>query len=246
MSDNTSNFHTFALQSGLFKGHDDWYFCYLKSERIAHVLAVLAQSSPHPDLDRLIELASSLPESIVYFAASEVVPSVLLAEVFVLLSAMRLSGTKNLIRQENVSVLISELQHIAQLMGNSSQVSPFVTAEDFAVPFATAPDQIPKRLSMPPTLAEAGVPIKDIYKGHLKRQAGPVPRPSKDQEDRAAIIRDFVLSNKGVSIKDISKVVRNCSEKTIQRELGALIQQGLVKKIGERRWSVYVGSASAQ
>jgi DNA-binding HxlR family transcriptional regulator len=34
-------------------------------------------------------------------------------------------------------------------------------------------------------------------------------------------------------------MIRGVSEKTIQRELGALIESGLVMKQGERRWSVY-------
>lgn len=43
----------------------------------------------------------------------------------------------------------------------------------------------------------------------------------------------------GASIKDISDTVKDCSEKTIQRELIELINTGLVRKDGERRWSKY-------
>ena len=39
--------------------------------------------------------------------------------------------------------------------------------------------------------------------------------------------------------QDIAQTIRDCSEKTIQRELIALIQGGIVKKTGERRWSKY-------
>jgi DeoR/GlpR family transcriptional regulator of sugar metabolism len=49
-----------------------------------------------------------------------------------------------------------------------------------------------------------------------------------------------VIKNKGTaSIKDISTLVRGVSEKTIQRELSALISSGSVLKQGERRWSTY-------
>lgn len=55
--------------------------------------------------------------------------------------------------------------------------------------------------------------------------------------------RDFILSviaKKGeVTIKDISSVFKGCSEKTIQRELITLMDEGLVSKVGERRWSRY-------
>jgi DNA-binding transcriptional ArsR family regulator len=49
-----------------------------------------------------------------------------------------------------------------------------------------------------------------------------------------------VIQSKGkVSIKDISTLIRGVSEKTIQRELAALIEAGIVEKQGERRWSTY-------
>jgi hypothetical protein len=35
-----NEFHEIALKSILFKGRTDIYFCYLKSEKIAHVLAL--------------------------------------------------------------------------------------------------------------------------------------------------------------------------------------------------------------
>ena len=49
------------------------------------------------------------------------------------------------------------------------------------------------------------------------------------------------LFNKGqkLSIKDISGVIDNCGEKTIQRELQSMMKRGLIKKEGERRWSQY-------
>jgi len=55
--------------------------------------------------------------------------------------------------------------------------------------------------------------------------------------------REFILSvisQKGeVTIKDISSVFKGCSEKTIQRELISLVNDGVVLKEGERRWSKY-------
>ncbi len=49
-----------------------------------------------------------------------------------------------------------------------------------------------------------------------------------------------VLRSKGPSyIKDISTVIRDVSEKTIQRELQALVMAGDVSRTGERRWTTY-------
>ncbi|MBI2108891.1 MAG: DeoR family transcriptional regulator [Parcubacteria group bacterium] len=56
---------------------------------------------------------------------------------------------------------------------------------------------------------------------------------------RQDVIFKLLKSRGEVSIKDISEVVSGCSEKTIQRELLSLVEQGIVRKTGERRWSKY-------
>ncbi len=49
-----------------------------------------------------------------------------------------------------------------------------------------------------------------------------------------------ILEAKGeATIKDISEIITDCSEKTIQRELNTLIEDNQVKRQGERRWSRY-------
>jgi len=42
-----------------------------------------------------------------------------------------------------------------------------------------------------------------------------------------------------MNIKDLLTYVKDCSEKTLQRELTTLLQKGIVKRTGERRWSTY-------
>ena len=43
-----------------------------------------------------------------------------------------------------------------------------------------------------------------------------------------------------VSIKDIAARIKGCSEKTIQRELNALLYDNIIERIGEKRWSRYI------
>lgn len=59
------------------------------------------------------------------------------------------------------------------------------------------------------------------------------------KSSRQNTILALLKKRKDLTIKDISVVIRNCSEKTIQRELVSLIATGLVKRSGERRWSKY-------
>src|SRR3989339_99152 len=59
-----------------------------------------------------------------------------------------------------------------------------------------------------------------------------------DKKDRIDKIL-ALLKDKDVSIKDISSSFTDCSEKTIQRELNALVLKGQIKKIGSKRCSRY-------
>ena len=58
-------------------------------------------------------------------------------------------------------------------------------------------------------------------------------------KDRKEIIIDILKEKGQVSIKDISDVVKDVSEKSIQRDLQSLIEKGQVIRHGERRWSTY-------
>lgn len=69
-------------------------------------------------------------------------------------------------------------------------------------------------------------------KGHISN--------NQSDNQRAELILSYLKSKKSASIKDIAGVIRNCSEKTIQRELTFLIERGLVRRMGERRWSQYL------
>jgi predicted transcriptional regulator len=62
---------------------------------------------------------------------------------------------------------------------------------------------------------------------------------SSRKESREKAIIDIIRTRGNVNIKDISKSIRGCSEKTIQRKLISLIKGGVIKKDGERRWSRY-------
>lgn len=81
-------------------------------------------------------------------------------------------------------------------------------------------------------------PIKDNFK-NIKNI---VSENSKDQDrhdSRKTMIMGVLKSGVMMSIKDISDYVPGCSEKTIQRDLNSLLESGLIKKTGEKRWSKY-------
>ncbi len=74
-------------------------------------------------------------------------------------------------------------------------------------------------------------PVKDIKDRTVK--------PTDSKDDRRSIIIRLLNKKSGLGIKDFTQSIKGCSEKTIQRELLAMVSTGLLKKEGERRWSTY-------
>lgn len=222
MPEDRKKFHEFALQSSLFKGHRDWYICYLKSEKLGGAFRMLAQKSAET-LDEVAHAAAHLPHAIVHFAAGEMSVEVVLADIFSILSLLRMATIGGEIALKNSIILEKEYeQMVHDLAADANQT--FISPDDLMVP------QVPLSLS-PVSAAHAGLDVKDIIKD--------IKDNEKDTKGRASLILDFVAKKGGVSIKDIAKAVRGCSEKTIQRELLALIAKRLIRKEGERRWSLY-------
>jgi hypothetical protein len=90
--------------------------------------------------------------------------------------------------------------------------------------------------------------IKDTLSTHsvLMEHAARVPGSSlassfqmRKNSRREQILALFV-KGVDVSIKDIATRIRGCSEKTIQRELNALLYDNFIERIGEKRWSRYI------
>ncbi len=59
------------------------------------------------------------------------------------------------------------------------------------------------------------------------------------KSNRQSVILSYLKKNREATIKDISEIIKDCSEKTIQRELNSLISEGVLKRTGVRRWSKY-------
>lgn len=78
---------------------------------------------------------------------------------------------------------------------------------------------------------------KNIFKKQSvsdKKEGDTISKSSR----RANIIK-IIKDKKEVTIKDIASHITEYGEKTIQRELQALVGEGVLKKVGEKRWSKY-------
>lgn len=76
---------------------------------------------------------------------------------------------------------------------------------------------------------------KNVSQGHKPQSV----RTKRKLKSRRIAILDVITKRSPVHIKDIAGEVSDCSEKTIQRELAALVRDGVVKKEGSKRWTTY-------
>lgn len=95
-----------------------------------------------------------------------------------------------------------------------------------------------KSVSFKPTTVK-----KDVVHSSSGQVARPIPQaipsPKIPGINRSQAILDMLKKDSNLTIKDFANVITDCSEKTIQRELLAMVGKGVLKKEGERRWSRY-------
>lgn len=96
---------------------------------------------------------------------------------------------------------------------------------------------------------EAAVRDKDLRKESthavlMEHASRSVPVMTSSFQMKKLSRRDQILAlfvrGVDVSIKDIASRIKGCSEKTIQRELNALVFDNIIERIGEKRWSRYI------
>jgi hypothetical protein len=58
-------------------------------------------------------------------------------------------------------------------------------------------------------------------------------------ENRIKVILSLFDTKKDISIKDTVDMIPGVSEKTLQRDLLSLVSQGILEKVGSRRWTTY-------
>ncbi len=101
---------------------------------------------------------------------------------------------------------------------------------------------IPREQSRP-VIAPVNTVPAPIKKTFTASPASAQPAHTSSVEEkktkRVTAILALVTRKTKVNVKDIADVVKGCSEKTLQRELLALVAEGVLKKEGERRWSTY-------
>ncbi|KKU59574.1 MAG: hypothetical protein UX81_C0008G0024 [Parcubacteria group bacterium GW2011_GWA2_47_12] len=62
---------------------------------------------------------------------------------------------------------------------------------------------------------------------------------SERRRERQKTITDILKDKKKLTIRELLSFIKNCGEKTLQRDLYELSDKGVLKKEGEKRWSAY-------
>lgn len=81
--------------------------------------------------------------------------------------------------------------------------------------------------------------IKKVDSLEVTRKIKTPNTPSTTQTSRVEKIIELINEKKDISIKDIVSYFKEYSQKTIQRDLASLVEEGKIKRTGEKRWSRY-------
>ncbi len=138
---------------------------------------------------------------------------------------LQTAQTAGLISRMNAELLQTEYANLAGFVKEHSE-SIRVSSAPATDVVSIGHEQLPGRLD------EKVIKSRSGLKGQIKSQV-------KGQDYRRKILMELLNKKDKISIKDATSAIENCSEKTIQRELLALVRDGLAIKEGERRWSTY-------
>lgn len=167
-----------------------------------------------------------------------------------------------LITEKNASIIILEARYFARSIDNSQ----YEVEQDTTVEALFAADQQALQTSHNQSHGQSYSQARNSYsqthnRSHSQHSAKQPaqslsqsfhapsdtssytsPQASFNTRDgsRSEIILSFIEQQQSASIKDIVTLFPDVSEKTVQRELIALLQAGKISKKGEKRWSVYM------
>ena len=170
-----------------------------------------AARAVHDEILRSLEVRAHVAEDTVQACAHAVIA---------LDSKLRVAQVSGLFSPEILGVLHNEIDGVLRGM-NRYLVEDTTVFGEAATPAPAA------RRSVDP--APAGEQKKGV----------PVLSSGGSKDNRRDRILTVLEARGEATIKDIAEIINDVSEKTIQRELNAMINDNIVKRQGERRWSKY-------
>lgn len=239
---------------GFFSAEDYLVYIFKKTEKITAALYLVSGLLKDDEpikwelRDKGIDLLSS---SFTVSSSSPMDKSSVIQSLFTAaletLSLLNVARISNLISDMNHKILVREIDMVVSMLKDklvqNAENAGYVLSETF---FRT-PDLFSSGFrsdSKNPSkghdfrnkeMSDRGVTGLSAVSGGIE---GHVSVQLKKTQRQTAII-SALKERADLTIKDFSKIIRDCSEKTIQRELIELVEKGLVVRMGERRWSRY-------
>ena len=232
---------------GFFSAEEYLLYIFKKTEKITAALYLVSGLLKDDEpikwelRDRGIDLLSSS------FTASSSMPgdkNVVIQSLFTAaletLSLLNVARISNLVSEMNHRLLVREIDNIVGMLRDrlamSAEKAGYVLSESF---FKT-PDLFTSGFKSDTKNTRGQEPgarsQQDAQEERFSKGQGGVQQKKSSRQES---IINVLKGQSNLTIKDFSKVIKDCSEKTIQRELIELVDKGVVKKEGERRWSRY-------
>jgi DNA-binding transcriptional ArsR family regulator len=228
-----------AIFNNVFEKDIRRVFIYKKAERLAKAIYLIAPAFlESPSLRaRLDVVAIALVDAAIL--PSKAARMGLSRELLTLSSMLSVARTSGLLSSMNADLISREtralLQEVAEYEEPRLAFGETPTLSDIAKQASSQIDRQKKVLLSPRAISgDAQKRTLQRTKGHIKDTTS-----TNALKDRREAILSVIRNKKVAGIKDISTLIRDVSEKTIQRELTALVGEGIVLKQGERRWSTY-------
>lgn len=243
-NESRADFDNFVLDKGIFSNIFEKdirrVYIYKKTERLAKAIHLIAPAFKNSRAlrERLEQVAVGLVDAAIL--APSLARDGLSKELLALSSVLSIARSSGLLSAMNAELIAREAHLLLQEIATYEEPRLFLEespslaglAKDLA---SQSSDKIRKPAGLGLTRpAQERVPAQAAQ--DIGQSIGHVS--DRNASRREAILS--VLKSKGPSyIKDISTVIRDVSEKTIQRELQALVESGEVARSGERRWTTY-------
>jgi predicted transcriptional regulator len=158
---------------------------------------------------------------------------------FETISVLNIASISGLVSEMNYSILKRELEAVVALLKQrvveDASKAGYILSDSF---FKTDDSLLLRTESYKTIEKNQGALVQKANNTSREMQKDKVAIKDKKDDRKTAII-ELLNKQSNLTIKDFTKVIHNCSEKTIQRELLDLVSKGVVKKVGERRWSTY-------
>jgi DNA-binding transcriptional ArsR family regulator len=250
-----SNFSSIPYSPDLFHNDRDFYLAYKKLE---HIVAAVFLVSGLIEQDVLMKDAirghslQTLNRIVALIGKSGISVSDIQAvasHVLHLNSLLDIAFWSGQVSQMNLAILQKEITSTYQTLNDLS--AKYKNTFYIGSNFFKSDKEILNDSGVSDTQKRESQAVKDIIdKRQSIRQENTIDKrhdikdtvqaqPSESKEQRREAILSLLRQKSNLSVKDFIAVVPQYSEKTIQRELLALVEEGIIRKEGERRWSTY-------